>query len=236
MLNAADGGQVAFHEKSINVHNEFFHFVGITAGEKIVAGIGRQFLGNFQEGMLNFLENHDECRLAGNLFARDVNNSYAALYVSLLFNNAPFMLYFGQEVGEYEDKTTIFDWRKPESVYELDAFIHGVASMTYWRHEVLQKYKDLLKYAGTDIIRLGGTYDLMYCNEDGDLDSNRHFAFLRAWKGEINLIAVNFSTKDATLDINIPSEAFAWAGRPDEASRTVTVPVLAGDGAVIKNI
>ena len=195
-----------------------------------------KFLGNLQDGMLNFLENHDEVRLAGPLFARDVNNSYAALYVSLLFNTAPFMLYFGQEVGEYEQRTTIFDWNKPESVYELSSYIQGIASMSYWRHEVLQKYKDLLAYAGKDIIRLGGTYDLMYCNQDGNLDTDRHFAFLRAWKGDINLIVVNFSSSDATVEVNIPSEAFAWAGRPDEGSRKVTVSVLAGDGTIIRNI
>ena len=50
--------------------------------------------------MLNFLENHDELRIASDFFAGSAKNSFAALYVSLLLNTSPFMLYFGQEVGE----------------------------------------------------------------------------------------------------------------------------------------
>ena len=56
-----------------------------------------QFLGDMQPRMLNFLENHDEQRVASSFFLGDPCRAYAALAVSLLFNDASFMLYFGQE-------------------------------------------------------------------------------------------------------------------------------------------
>ena len=59
-----------------------------------------QSLGDLQPYMLNFLENHDEQRFASDFFGCDARNSYAALYTALYLNNAPFMLYAGEEVGE----------------------------------------------------------------------------------------------------------------------------------------
>ena len=59
-----------------------------------------QFLDKMQPHMLNFLENHDEQRVASDFFCGSAAGGYAALAVSALLNTAPFMLYFGQEAGE----------------------------------------------------------------------------------------------------------------------------------------
>ena len=66
------------------------------------SGITRnwQFLSDLQPYMLNFLENHDEQRFASDFFGRKASNTFAPLYVSLFLNTAPFMIYFGEEVGE----------------------------------------------------------------------------------------------------------------------------------------
>ena len=45
-----------------------------------------QFLGDMQPRMLNFLENHDELRLASRQFLGSASRAYAALAFSLLFN------------------------------------------------------------------------------------------------------------------------------------------------------
>lgn len=92
-----------------------------------------QYLGDIQPYMLNFLENHDEQRFASEFFGKDARNSFAALYVSLYFNRAPFMLYFGEEVGEKgmdeegfsgrDGRTSIFDWWTPQSVSRLHRMI-----------------------------------------------------------------------------------------------------------------
>ena len=92
-----------------------------------------QFLGDLQPYMLNFLENHDEQRFASDFFGKDARNSFAALYVSLFFNRAPFMLYYGEEAGErgmdcegfsgLDGRTSIFDWWSVESVRKLRRMI-----------------------------------------------------------------------------------------------------------------
>ena len=79
-----------------------------------------QSLGTLQPHMLNFLENHDEQRFASDFFARDARRTFAPLGAGLLFNNAPYMVYFGEEIGErgmdkegfsgLDGRTSIFDW------------------------------------------------------------------------------------------------------------------------------
>ncbi|MBQ0006760.1 MAG: alpha-amylase, partial [Alistipes sp.] len=79
-----------------------------------------QRLGDIQPRMLNFMENHDEPRLSSPFVCGDPFRGIAATAASLLFNNAPFMLYFGQEIGEdgmesagfsgSAGRTTSYDW------------------------------------------------------------------------------------------------------------------------------
>ena len=202
-----------------------------------------QFLGNLQPYMLNFIENHDELRVASDFFAGDAKNSFAALYVSLLLNRAPFMLYFGQEAGErgmdaegfsgINGRTTIFDWWCPASIKHLDAFIHTGKGLNKSEAATLKKYSKLLEYSQKDIIRGGGTYDLQYCNRNPRyFDSTKHFAFLRTFRGKIDLIVANFSKEDADVSVYIPGNAFEWAGVKKD-SCTVNVKVKACDGALI---
>ena len=70
--------------------------------------------------MLNFLENHDEQRIASDFFAGDPRKGIPALIVSACMNTNPMMIYFGQEFGELgmdsegfsgrDGRTTIFDY------------------------------------------------------------------------------------------------------------------------------
>ena len=87
-----------------------------------------QFLNDLQPYMLNFLENHDEQRYSSEYFGKD-SCTFAALYTSLFLNTAPFMIYFGEEVGEagmeeegfsgVNGRTTIFDWWSVGSLRRL---------------------------------------------------------------------------------------------------------------------
>lgn len=157
-----------------------------------------QSLGDMQPYMLNFLENHDEQRFASDFFGKDAANSFAALYVSLFFNRAPFMLYSGEEAGEKgmdeegfsgrDGRTTIFDWWTPESVMRLHSMIDsgkyrsaitGNTSAgetdtqdSLWNShdkEVFRRYSKALRFAAEDqAIAQGSTYDLCYCNFSSD--------------------------------------------------------------------
>jgi len=190
-------------------------------------GISRdwQFLGDLQPRMLNFLENHDEQRLASDFFCGSPEKGYAALAVSLLWNTAPFMLYFGQEQGErgmdkegfsgLDGRTSIFDW----------------SARHFGPGEVLTAYRELLELAKLPAFREGKTYDLCYC-QDGAFNPHRHFAWLRSDGKETFLIVSNFGDT-ADITVRIPPEALDYLGI--KLVRTVhTLTVQSHDFQVIE--
>ena len=171
-----------------------------------------QFLGDIQDHMLNFLENHDEQRFASAFFGGSPQKVFAALSTSLCLNRAPFMLYFGQEVGEKgegDGRTSIFDISKGTALQRLWAYVHGLPGLSVEEESLLDRYRRLLNEAATDpLIGSGQTYDLGYCNTSSEgFDPDRHFAFLRSYGGRTKLIFSNFSSERATASILIPQGA-----------------------------
>ena len=179
-----------------------------------------QFLGDLQPRMLNFLENHDEQRIASDFFCGSPQAAYAALAVSLLWNTAPFMLYFGEEIGErgmqaegfsgLDGRTSIFDWCKVPAFENPDK-------------DVLGRYREILAISKTAPFAKGLSFDLCYC-QDGAFNPDRHFAFLRSDGKQTFLVAANFGPQ-ADLTLRIPPEALSYLGI--KAVRTVyslTVP------------
>jgi len=77
-------------------------------------------VGDIQHQMLNFLENHDEQRIASDYFLREGDKGKAAMIVTCCVNTNPVMVYAGQELGERgmdeegfsgkNGRTTIFDY------------------------------------------------------------------------------------------------------------------------------
>lgn len=210
-----------------------------------------QSLGDLQPYMLNFLENHDEQRFASDFFGCDARNSYAALYTALYLNNAPFMLYAGEEVGERgmdnegfsgrDGRTSIFDWWAPSSLTRLYKYIHGEKEALAPEEEtMLDTYRKALKFAAEDnAVSKGTFYDLCYCNYASDgFNPDRHFAFLRDFEDETLLIVCNFSKNDADMKISIPEHAFNWMKMPESEMFNHTTPVSvhvpATKGVIIK--
>ena len=190
-----------------------------------------QFLGDLQPRMLNFLENHDEQRVASDFFCGSAAGGYAALGVSLLLNTAPFMLYFGQEIGErgmddepfsgVNGRTSIFDWWTVRSLHALRQYIDDKRKGLNARQKaVLKRYREALELAKRPAFAEGRTFDLCYCQGDG-FNPDRHFAFLRADEAETWLVVTNFGP-DADITIHIPAEA-------GMEPRTVTLRVPSQD-------
>jgi glycosidase len=197
-----------------------------------------QFLGDLQPYMLNFLENHDEQRFASDFFAKDAKHTFAPLYVALYLNTAPFMIYFGEEVGERgmdeegfsgcDGRTTIFDWWSMPSVRRLRKVIDSnvyktldpakisEAGLDEAEAEVFCRFAEAIRLAASDdAVRQGTTYDLCYCNYNSEgFDRNRHYIFLRDYLDHTILVASNFSNKEAQMKIIIPEHAFDWMGIP----------------------
>ena len=223
-----------------------------------------QFLGDIQPYMLNFLENHDEQRFASDFFGRSAKNTFAPLYVSLYLNTSPFMIYFGEEIGECgmdeegfsgrDGRTTIFDWWSISSVRRLRKLIKSGAyrsgsvsklvkgGLRKEEAEIFARFSEAVRLAASDAaIGKGTTYDLCYCNMASDgFDKDRHFAFLRDYEDHTLLVAVNFSQYEAHMKLTIPEHAFEWMGIPITESMMpgkvieVTVPPM--DGKVIQLI
>lgn len=182
-----------------------------------------QWLGDMQPSMLNFLENHDEQRLASPWFAVEPEKGYAALAYSALFNTASFMLYFGQEAGEDasegdQGRTSIFNWCDPSAVRALNSYIDTGKGLDRRRRSILAHYREIMKLASSPVFREGGTWDLCYCQNDG-FDADRHTAFLRYNVSGAWAVFCNFSEEEAVLDLFIPSEPLG---------REVNVHVKAG--------
>ena len=186
-----------------------------------------QSLGELQPRMLNFLENHDEQRLASDFFCGKPEAGYAALAVSLLMNDAPFMLYFGQECGERgmqaegfsgrDGRTSIFDRCKVPALEKPD------------KH-VLARYSDILFWSKNPAFASGKSFDLCYC-QGPSFNPDRHFAFLRAEGFTAYLVVANFG-KEQEITVTIPSEALDYLGV--KAGRTeYAVEVKENDYALI---
>lgn len=169
-----------------------------------------QRLGPLQGNMLNFLENHDERRLASAAFAGDPRKGYAAAAVSALFNGASMMVYFGQEVGESaaesaDGRTSIFNWCRPAAAGRLYDEIHGRDALLPEERQVLARYREILRAASSAPFRDGSNFDLCYMQGEG-FAPDRHFAFLRYDRLKTALVVCNFSDRDETIAVSLPEQ------------------------------
>ncbi len=185
-----------------------------------------QSVEGFQHKMLNFLENHDEQRIASDFFAGDAIKGRPAVAVSCLMNTNPFMLYFGQELGESgmeqegfsgrDGRTTIFDYWAVENIAKWAGPKKNFSksNISNSQRQIRQWYESVLNIANScEALREGSFYDLTYCNFDNpDYNIHRQFAFLRHSGSEVVLVVANFEAEDKVVRINIPIEAWHYVG------------------------
>ena len=193
----------------------------IMRGERPASALTQewQFQDELQPRMLHFLENHDEQRLASDFFAGSGKAGLVALAVSLLFNTAPFLLYFGQEYGErgmesegfsgVDGRTSIFDYCTVPSIRRALE-----DRLTVEETVIYKEYCRLMRIAtGDAIFSKGKTYDLMYVNPSSDhFDASRQFAWMRGYAGSAMAIVANFADHPVDVDVVIPKEAFDFFG------------------------
>ncbi len=171
-----------------------------------------QYLSDLQPRMLNFLENHDELRVASGQCLGSASRSYAALGVSMLFNDASFMLYFGQEVGENaaesdNGRTSIFSWCRPSGIAGLHRSIHQGGGLSDVQASVLGRYRQMLSYAAIPAFSNGKCWDLCYCNMSSPgFDPDRHFMFVRYDAESCYLVVCNFSDRECRISAAFPTE------------------------------
>ena len=207
----------------------------ITGCWQAVDGIG--------DHMLNFLENHDEQRIASPQFAGDATLALPALVVSATISRAPFMIYHGQELGEpaldaegfsgQDGRTTIFDYW---SVPSLRRWYNGgkcdTHRLTKQERELRKFYKLLLQLCNSeDAISQGEFYDLMYANRT-NMNCDKIYAFYRHYKQDRLLIVTNFGDCDERVVLNTPSHALEVMGM--ESGNYVGKDLLTNQEAVLR--
>ena len=180
-----------------------------------------QALEGIESNMLNFLENHDEQRIASDFFCKDAKQAFPAMVVAATLTKAPVMIYSGQELGEKgmenegfsgpDGRTTIFDYRSIETVQNwFNNGKFGEDKLTDEQKLIKSFYKKLMSITLTEkAITHGQLYDLEYANfENPHFNTNKQFAFLRKFENELLLIVVNFNSNEANIKISIPLEVF----------------------------
>lgn len=180
-----------------------------------------QALGEMQHSMLNFLENHDEQRIASGFNLGDPFRAIPELVVSLMLNRAPFMLYFGQEAGEQgmlsegfsgtDGRTSIFDYCSAPAVVRL------LKNRLYEKEqEIYALYKQLFTIAIRErAIKSGDTYDLEYANLQNSLfNPETQFAFARRSRKSVTDITAPDELVFIAADFTCPAHGSVWVSLP----------------------
>ena len=202
----------------------------VIQGRQSAAAISQcwQSVGDIQDHMLNFLENHDELRIASSFFAGDPRKAIPALVVSACLNTNPMMIYAGQELGEAgmdeegfsgkDGRTTIFDYWSPDTLrrwYNQGTFdgkkLNRVEKM------LLKTYSKILNLCNSEAaLREGQFFDLTYANIGGwRYNEHRQFSFVRKANKELIFIVVNFDADPADIAVNLPIHLFDYFHLPE---------------------
>lgn len=201
--------------KGIECHNTSAAM--LTSCWQTIDGIG--------DSMLNFLENHDEVRFASREFADNPSKVVPYLVVSSMISRGPFMIYYGQELGEMahdnegfagdNNRSTIFDYWSYDTVRRwYDNGRCTMKKLTPHEKWLRSMYASVLKLCNSsEAIREGDFFDLMYVNlQNPEFNPHKQFAFLRYTEEQTLIILVNFSSEPVSIGVNIPDLAFEMAG------------------------
>lgn len=192
-----------------------------------------QTVDGISDKMLNFLENHDEVRYGSPEFAGDPSRVIPALVASTMMSCGPFMIYYGQELGEsatdnegfagYNNRSTIFDyWSYDVMRRWFDNGKCSVAKLTSHEKWLRGVYSKVLNLCNKNsALRVGKFFDLMYANLNiPGFDPHKTFCFLRYDEEDILLIAINFSDDDLSFPLMIPELAFGMSGLKEGIVKT----------------
>lgn len=201
-----------------------------------------QNVGDIQHKMLNFLENHDEQRLASDFFLKEGNKGKAALVVSCCVNTNPVMIYAGQEFGEKgmdmegfsgrDGRTSIFDYWSVDTIRRWNNHGEWNDSLLTQEEKNLQNFhRKLITLCNNESALSNGLfYNLMSANyENQEFDSSRLFAFLRSDGTDLLLVVANFDNNDQDCTIHIPSAVFDFF-EIESGRKGVLEPLLTNDG------
>lgn len=170
----------------------------------------------FSSHMLKFLENHDEQRLAHPAFAGNAQLGVPAMTVAALIDDAPVMLYFGQEVGEQAlpdsgfgdpSRTSIFDYAQvPAHARWVNHRRYDGGQLTAAERDLRQFYQRLLQFVTQQPSQGMRFIDLHQLNLSTAGYSERQFSFARLDDQTQWLVLANFADQPLQLSLQLPVE------------------------------
>ena len=219
----------------IEIHNH--SAARLTGAWQTVDGIG--------DSMLNFLENHDEVRFGSRAYSGNPANVLPSLVVSSMISRGPFMIYYGQELGESafdnegfagnNNRSTIFDYWSYDTLRRWwnngKPSLKNLTAQEKWLRGVYQKVLTLCN--AEPALREGSFFDLMYVNlRHEGFNPHTHFAFLRYTEDSVLLIVVNFDKVESDVNVVIPRLAFEMTGLQE--SDVLADDILCGRSVFVK--
>ena len=203
-----------------------------------------QALEGIRPNMLNFLENHDEQRIASRFFAGDARKGIPGMIVAAMMYTNPVMLYCAQELGEEgmdeegfsgcDGRTTIFDYWSIDSLRRWigDGGFDG-KDLTTEQRALREMYTKILNVAKAEpAIEKGDFFDLMYANTQNPcFDTKRQYAFLRKYGNDVVMVVANFDEDEHVVKLRVPEDAFRVLGFGDNKAAVVT-DLLSGETCI----
>ena len=136
---------------------------------------------------------------------------------------SPFMLYFGQELGERgmdaegfsgrDGRTTIFDyWSVPTIRRWRNKGRFDGKLLTAEELSLQKTYQSILQLREQTLFAEGNFYDLMYANPH----LQRQYAFIRHSEKKFALVVANFSDQEETISLSLPKHFFDFTGIKEE--------------------
>lgn len=199
-----------------------------------------QWQAEIQGAMLNFLENHDEQRIASRFWNNGRRYPWAELAFSVLFNEASFMLYYGQEwmddAAETDNgRTSIYDFTSPSGVRRAAHFartgkaikLNDAADTDSL--DCYRRYLELMQTAASPLMRQGSNWDLCYLQNDCKWNRDNMFAFARYDGHGAAVVICDFSDSDTELSVRLPEELLKYTG----GMRSINMEARAGDYSII---
>lgn len=209
--------KVNLYDTLVGIERMHYSAARLTGCWQAVDGIGHR--------MLNFLENHDEVRYASREYADDPSRVIPSLAVSLLISSGPYMIYYGQELGEPahdnegfagdNNRTTIFDYWSLDTMRRwYNKGLCDGAGLTAHERWLRGFYSRMLHMSNEiGAFRSGQLFDLMYANlKNPDFNPHTLFAFVRYDDDAAYLVLANFGAERTKAGINIPDAAFDAIG------------------------
>jgi glycosidase len=183
----------------------------------------QQGLSDISQHMLHFLENHDEQRIASPEFVGKAEIAKPAAVLSATIDQAPMMIYFGQEVGEpgaenagfgSPSRTSIFDYiGVPHHQRWMNDGKFDGGQLSKSEKELRDFYKRLLNFT-IKSPALAGNYAEIHAFNRGNTEwyNDRVFSYVR-WSLDQKLIIItNFDKNDSFgFELQLPASIVtAW--------------------------